>query len=155
MVFFGVQKLKVKRVFRKIDKYSRAAYCILRSTKTKFSGLQEFKLKADNAFQSVLSKIQNRKPSGNSDIQKLKLGLQAFLNFYHVYIFKCVTLQSMLLILMVSFYILTSVRYYVAFTHILQCLSIHVVEKGYSNTIICIYSKTCVNGPLKKTKRRS
>ena len=43
-----------------------------------------------NTFKSVLSKIKNRKPSGNSNIQKLELGFQVFLNFFHVYI-SCLT----------------------------------------------------------------
>ena len=71
----------------KLRSDSRAAHCILRSTKTKLGGLQQFKLKVGNDFQSVLSKIQNLKPSGNSDIQKLKLGLQFSLTFFYVYIY--------------------------------------------------------------------
>ena len=44
LCYFCVQKLKKQMCIQENGNYSCAAYCILRSTKKKFSGLQQFKL---------------------------------------------------------------------------------------------------------------
>ena len=75
IVFYGVQKLNGKRVLRKIEIIHVQHIVSSVAQKRKMSWIQQFKLKVGNTFQSVLSKIQNRKPSRNSDIQKLKSGL--------------------------------------------------------------------------------
>ena len=82
IVFYGVLKLKDKRVFRKIEFFHVRQ--IVSSIAQKQNSVDFSNSSCKLAMLSKVSynKYQNRKPSSNLDIQKIKLGLQVFLNCF-------------------------------------------------------------------------